>query len=194
MTKVGYLSLSFILSDQSYWLTTGCGRADWSFTVVPLSVFGDAVLKPNHGGSDMSEITVFEDQGKTAYIFSAITDVVSGYVDLKIETRTSLSWNDMIKVLLDSGAPLVELTDMFHHHRVRKVEGATIQCADVEYLVTAFLPRESDRIFAVFGSDYVAGTNPNWLTIHSGSDDEYRARLRDWRVVIINMGGKLYGV
>lgn len=195
MTKIGYLSLSFIVGDQTYWMTTGCGRPDWSFTALPVALFGDAALVASHVTGKMSEITVYDENGARQYAFSATYDGPPTDIQLDINTKPSFTWNEMITLLLDQKAPLADLCGMFHHHRVRKAPNAAIQCNDVEYLVTAFLPDESfDRVFAVWGSDYVPGTNPNALSIYSGTEDEYRDRLRDWRVVVVNLGGNLYEV
>ena len=195
MIKLGYLSFAFFLEDQTYWLTTGLNRPDWSFLVIPNHLFENYELKGGLSDSKSSEITVYDDAGIVRHMFSSIYD--GEPIDLSIDaaSRASLTWNEMIALLLDKNMPLIQLTDLFHHHIVRKTDSGHLHVVDVNYKVTAFLPPpEQEGVFAIWGEDYVASTNPNWITCHLPTIDEFRARLRDFKVVAVCLGGKYYDV
>ncbi len=194
-TKLGFLSLEFVVGDDTYWLTTGLGRPDFTFTVLPRALFGAAELRPMFVSreQDYSEITAVELDGKRGLIFAASQHGMSDHLDIAYDAflaYPTLSWSETAARLMDA-IPLGDQMGLWHNHVVRKRPEADLQIADVNYLVTAFLP-DHER-FAVRGEDWGPG-NPNWLTMECPTEDEFKRRLRQFSVVAIRFGKEFYTV
>ena len=187
--KLGFLSLEFIIGDSTYWLTTGLGRDGFYFTAIPASVFDRSVLLPNLMGrdKDYSEIMVMSDGA----VLKKRQGCDGGYFKIDVTQFPRLSWNEMINVAIDT-APLEYQCGLWHHSIVSKTD-ANLLINDVLYQVTAFLPPPNyEGIFAVWGKDYQAGVNPNAITFKHGSEAEFKARLRQFRVELLNINGNFY--
>ena len=193
MTKRAFLSYAHTLGDQTYWLTTGLDRHDWTFTVIPLHVFDGYKLQGRIVSNEpYAEITVFAEDVDGQHSFSSDCGKDPILLPISAESRPFLTWNEMIGLLLDKGAPLSQLLDLWHNHIVRPID-PMLQISDVDYKVTAFLPPpDHEGKFAIWGSDYVPGTNPNWLTFDFPDDESFRARLRQFKVVAVEMSPDKY--
>lgn len=193
-TKLGFLSLEFIIGDSTYWLTTGLGRDGFYFTTLPLALFGDAKLYTQliDRERDYSEITVVEDaeKGYRGNLFCYAQGARAVWLDADLFAAPRLSWNEMIAVAMDA-IPLADQCGLWHHHVVRKTDPAFL-IPDVRYQVTAFLPPPGEGIFAIIGEDYKLPENPNFLTCNLPDDASFKARLRGFRVELLKLNGKFY--
>lgn len=196
MNKLGFLSLEYIVGDLTYWLTTGLGRDSFYFTQLPLSMFdGLGELRAHQvvGEGDYSEILVAEEDGMRASVFKASQQGKAENLDVDLFRATRLSWNELAQALID-GVPLADQSGLWHQHIVRRAD-PTLQINDVNYKVSAFLPPPTmEGVFAVCGEDYVAGTNPNWITFTEETEAGFKARLRQFAVHIVVFNGRFYQV
>lgn len=196
-TKAGFLSLEFIVGEDTYWLTTGLGREGWSFTVLSRALFGDAVLHAQliDREKDYSEITVVEKQpeGHRGNLFCHARGVPAVWLEADMFAAPRLSWNETAARLIDA-IPLADQCGLWHNHAVRKVDPA-LQLKDVAYLVTAFLPPAEGSahppVFAVRGEDWGPG-NPNWITFECPDEASFKQRLRQFTIEGLHLNGKWY--
>lgn len=198
-TKLGFLSLEFIIGDFTYWLTSGLGRDGFYFTQLPTSLFAGYPLIPHRlgDGSDYSEITAYSDRN----IFQSQNPDCHLHGPMKIATDLTswprLSWNEMIAAAMDT-IPLADQMGLwygglFNGHIIRKID-ALMPIADVPYQVTAFLPPPGEGVFAIIGEDYKLPENPNWVTCRSDTEEAFKAKLRQFRVEAIRWNGQFFPV
>ncbi len=193
-TKLGFLSLEFIIGDSTYWLTSGLGRDGFYFTVLPVSLFAGYPLIPHRlgNGPDYSEITAYPDYN----IFQSQNPDCHLNGPMKIATDLTswlrLSWNEMIAAAMDV-ILLEDQVGLWHNHVVRKVDPSFL-IPDVQYKVTAFLPPPGDGIFAIMAEDYKLPENPNWLTCQVPDEASCKARLRQFKVELLHFNGRFYPV
>lgn len=204
--KRGYLSLEFIHRDMTYWLSTGCGRRDFCFIEVPLSCFSDHCLKAdklNGFKEPYSEIYVYSDEenGKIYYLFAAIVDGKTERLGFDVGDYNSLSWNELAYKMLCDGAILDDIIGLWKTHGltshiVRPKPDCSINIdKTICYHVTAFLPPIShEGIFAIIGENYKPTENPNWITIHRDTVEEYTNLLKQFDIVAIRFGEKYFDV
>lgn len=190
-TKLGFLSLEFIIGDSTYWLTSGLGLDGFYFTAIPASVFGRSVLLPNLMGrdKDYSEIMVMSDGA----VLKKCQGCGGGRFKTDVTQFPRLSWNEMIAMAMDA-IPLSDQTGLWHNHVVRKTDPAFL-IPEVAYQVTAFLPPpENEGVFCIIGEDYKPSENPNFLTCALTDESSFKARLRGFRVDAVNFNGRFYPV
>lgn len=187
--KLGFLSLEFVVGDDTYWLTTGLGRDGYYFTQLPLSLFAGYPLLPQllNRDKDYSEITAYSDhsvfQGSQKPEGHHLQGPRSLVTDLTSWPR--LSWNELAARLIDA-IPLADQCGLWHNHVIRQITpGAALK--DVAYKVTAFLPPPGEGVFAVMGEDWVPGTNPNWRTYKEDTEEGFRARLRQFKIEAVGI-------
>lgn len=188
MNKLGFLSLEFIAGDQTYWLESGDKdfSAAFGFRVIPRAVFEGQILLDNHliKERDYSGMTVFgDDNGATAITFtpSTKTDQVPYHIDLKLYPK--LSWNMAFWALTKTDIPLVDLTGFWHKQLCERNEGAPDWVKPgLRYLVTAWLPNETEPLFCVMGEDYKLPENPNMVTVQCENRAAFLERLSWFKV------------
>lgn len=200
MTKLGFLSLEYIVGDQTYWLQSVfdpiAPDRHFCFRVIPLSCFAGHTLVANHiiKEATYSEITPYEDG---SYLFAANQETTPAPLDIDIKSFPKLDWNATFEALVMAGVPLVDLTGFWHQHIVRRTEGAPDWVKpDLNYHVTAWLPDQAEPLYAVMGSDYKLPENPNMVTVQCVADN-FLERLRWFRVYGIrfsNKAGEYYNV
>ncbi len=188
-TKLGFLSLEFIVGEDTYWLTTGLGREGFYFTQLPAALFGRAMLNPQFVSreKDYSEIMVMSDGA----IFKESQESDGSLFLTDLTTASRLSWNELAARLIDT-IPLKDQCGLWHNHIVRKIDPADY-VKDVAYKVTAFLPPpEHEGVFAIFGEDYKLPENPNWITCNLPDEAAFRARLRQFKIVAVGINGNYW--
>lgn len=187
MSKSGYLSLELVVGEDTYWLTTGLERAGFYFTRLPRSFFGNRFLNPwlLTRNKDYSEITVDSEKGN---IFKASQTGPEEILTIDVMTAVRLSWNDVAMNLIDL-IPLEDQTGLWHGHVVEKTD-PLLQIKEVAYMVTAFLP--SQGIFAIRGEDYKLPENPNWITFNCENEEQFKARLKQFKIVAIHANDNYY--
>lgn len=194
-TKLGFLSLEFVVGEDTYWLTTGLGRGGFYFTQLPRSLFGDTLhAQLITRDRDYSEITVVEREGKRANLFRASQADVAAPLDVDLFAASRLSWSELATRLIDA-IPLADQCGLWHNQIVRKVDPA-FAISDVNYKVTAFLapPPAGEGILAVYGEDYKLPENPNWITCHLPDEASFKARLRQFRIEAVHINGRYWPV
>lgn len=194
MNKLGFLSLEYIVGDQTYWLQSAFDPITpdyrFCFRVIPLSSFAGYPIVANHiiEEADYSEITPVEKDGKTAYLFAFSQHSNAIWFDIDIKAYPKLGWNETFEALVLAGVPLADLQGFWHNHLVQRAIGAPEWVKpDLNYLVTAWLPNES--LFAVRGEDYKPPENPNWVTVKC-EPDTFVERLKWFRVHAIRFSTK----
>ncbi len=192
-TKLGFLSLEFVVGEDTYWLTTGLGRDGFYFTQLPLSLFAGYPLVSHRLSQekDYSEITAYSD----CNLYQTQNPDCHNNGPMKIATDLTswprLSWNELAARLIDA-IPLKDQCGLWHDHIVRKTDPA-LQFKDVNYKVTAFLPPpEHEGIFAIFGEDYKLPENPNWITCNLPDEVAFRARLKQFKIVAVGINGNYW--
>ncbi len=191
--KLGFLSLEFIVGEDTFWMTTGLGRDGYYFTQLPLSLFAGFPLHAQFISQekDYSEITAYEGENLFCYSQDQGHDGPRKLAtDLTKWPR--LSWAEMAERLIDA-IPLADQMGLWHNHIVRKTD-PTLWINDVRYKVTAFLPPPGEGILAIYGEDYVPGTNPNWITCNLPDEASFKARLRQLKVEGLHINGQVYPV
>lgn len=193
--KTRFLTLEFIINDNTYWLTSDCNSGDpICFTVIPLKLFDGFQLKtgkmflPNVSDEEAicSSIRCF-DNGEVEF---QEKDEISDKKNIKLESFPTISWNEMAKLAM-SAISLEEGEKFFHNQIIGKRPDCKFQLHDVDYRVTAFLP---DQVFAIYGEDY-SQDNPNWISFHvDGDRDYFNEVVSQFYVKAISLSGSFYRV
>lgn len=187
MNKLGFLSLEYIVGDQTYWLESDFTAPLYlfHFRVIPLSMFAGWDLKPNHIilEADYSEMTRYNDNGKTLYLFAPNQDADAVDIGIDVASFPQLRWNDAFDALVAAKVPLVDLQGFWHEQLVRASPTAPNWVKQgLNYHVTAYLPDGPDPLFAVWGEDYKLPENPNAVTIRCEDEEAFFERLHWFRV------------
>ncbi len=187
-TKLGFLSLEFVVGEDTYWLTTGLGRGGYYFTQLPLSLFAGYPLIPHRlsNDADYSEITAYSDHN----LYQTQNPDCHNNGPMKIATDLTswprLSWNELAARLIDA-IPLKDQCGLWHEHVVKQINPVPT-LNDVAYKVTAFLPPpDGEGVFAIFGQDYKLPENPNWRTFKEETEETFRQRLRQFKIEAVGI-------
>ncbi len=189
-TKLGFLSLEFVVGEDTYWMTTGLGRPGFYFTQLPKSLFAGHELLPMFVSreTDYSEITPYADRN----VFKTNQADAGRVLVTDLASWPRLSWNEMAARLMDL-IPLADQSGLWHNHVVRCTDAAFLSLKDVAYKITAFLPPPDQQgILALYGEDYVIGTNPNWRTMELGDENAFKAVLSRLRIEAVHFNGEYY--
>lgn len=194
--KISFLSLEFIIGENTYWLTSGKNQIyPWVFTVIPISCFEGLSLSPENKlfeEANYSSIWKFEDGQEEKTFFSELEDETEPVAfQYDPQSFPVLSWNEMAEFALN--VDLDSALKLYHRQMVRMKKDSDFgdfKPNDVDYLVTGFSP-EFDN-FTVWGSDYKQPDNPNAITFQTTGIENFKETIKKFYIKAVNFGGEYY--